>query len=92
MIFTSNKITVYGKIKGNAPDEIEIITYGGEIEDKFQVWSHERTLNLNDKGYFFRNYSARLRAEDLEKSYYFLGCFQNHYNKPLRTYQKIANW
>lgn len=53
MIFTSNKITVYGKIKGNAPDEIEIITYGGEIEDKFQVWSHERTLNLNDKGYFF---------------------------------------
>lgn len=53
MIFTSNKITVYGKMKGNAPDEIEIITYGGEIEDKFQVWSHERTLNLNDKGYFF---------------------------------------
>lgn len=53
MIFTSNKINVLGKIKGETPDVIEIITYGGDIEDKFQIWSDERTLSSNSKGYFF---------------------------------------
>lgn len=60
MIFTSNKINVLGKIKGETPDVIEIITYGGDIEDKFQIWSDEQTLSSNSKGYFFLKASRDL--------------------------------
>lgn len=70
MIFTSNKITVLGKIKGETSETIEIITFGGEVDDKFQVWSHERSLNLDDSGYFFLKTDRTLFAKPQE--YYLL--------------------
>lgn len=52
-IFTSNKIEILGRVKGDAPNVIEVITYGGEADSTYQVWLHELTIPQNAKGYFF---------------------------------------
>jgi len=52
-IFTSNKILIDGSIKGEPLQTLEIITNGGDLDGKFQIWSEEPTLKLGSEGYFF---------------------------------------
>jgi hypothetical protein len=83
MIFTSNKIEILGTIKGEVRREIEIITYGGEVDDRFQIWSHERTLDSGDTGYFFLKEDRTHFAKP--QSYYLLNGDDSFIPLPQKT-------
>jgi hypothetical protein len=37
------------------PKAIEVITFGGQVDDEVQTWTHLLNLNVGDKGVFFLN-------------------------------------
>jgi hypothetical protein len=55
-IYTSHRVVVSKVLTASqVPVTIEVITFGGELDDELQTWTHLLTLNLGDKGVFFLN-------------------------------------
>jgi hypothetical protein len=55
-IYTSHRVAVSKVLTANqVPATVEIITFGGELDDELQTWTHLLTLNQGDKGVFFLN-------------------------------------
>lgn len=53
-IYTANKIKLTSLLKGDYRDEyLTITTWGGELDDELQTWTHLLTLNKGEQGIFF---------------------------------------
>lgn len=57
-IFTRNTIKVYSVLKGSLPQNIEIITAGGKLNNEMEIASSLLSLHLGDIGMFFLNSMA----------------------------------
>ncbi len=65
-IYTRNVIEVYKVFKGaNVGKTLEIITRGGETEDKLLLISHNVELNAGQEGIFFAKYQTLDRENEL---------------------------
>jgi hypothetical protein len=55
-IYTSHRVAVSKVLSANqVPATIEVITFGGELDDQLQTWTHLLTLHEGEKGVFFLN-------------------------------------
>jgi hypothetical protein len=53
-IYTANKVKITSVLKGDyAGGFLNIITWGGELNDEIQTWTHLLTLSNGDYGLFF---------------------------------------
>jgi len=52
-IFTRHRLEVFKLFKGSLPNEIEIITYGGEVNGLRQTYTNLLTLHPGEQGVFF---------------------------------------
>jgi hypothetical protein len=53
-IYTANKVQLFSVLKGDYRENyLTITTWGGEIDDELQTWTHLLTLDRGDNGVFF---------------------------------------
>ncbi len=52
-IFTRHRLEVFKLLKGSLPSEIEVITYGGEVNGLRQTYTNLLTLRPGEQGVFF---------------------------------------
>ncbi len=52
-IFTRHRLQVFKLFKGSLPSEIEVITYGGEVNGLRQTYTNLLTLRPGEQGVFF---------------------------------------
>lgn len=53
-IYTANKVQLVSVLKGDCRENyLTVTTWGGEIGDELQTWTHLLTLNKGDYGVFF---------------------------------------
>lgn len=54
-IYTNHEVEIWKTLKGSVPTEttVTIVTKGGVVEDLKETWTHQLSLNNDDKGIFF---------------------------------------
>jgi hypothetical protein len=105
-IYTANKVQLFSVLKGDYRENyLTITTWGGEIDDELQTWTHLLTLDRGDNGVFFLQPTRvpNIQATDYPASFDvysgiqgFVAFTQNEAKalvgyEPFHTYSNIPN-